>query len=168
MPASTSITSGQWQTNVHLADYRAEWLGSMLVERATWLPTAPWQQIGNLNIAGPHYIWLRFWLVETDDMIEKYLDEQGRSVGYYVPICTPFQRRAGQLLANPLLLALWMQVNGQLTVLGESDFERATRQGQLTPVEVEHAEFRIRTLTTAIHQKRFPPAIIRNFTLERR
>lgn len=168
MQASTNISSGQWQVNAHLADYRAEWLGSMLVERATWLPTAPVQQIGNLAIAGPNYVWLRFWLVESDDMIEKYMDEQGRNVGYYIPICTPFQRRASQLFANQLLLALWMQLNGQLTVLGESNFERATLQGELTPVEVEHAEFRIRTLTTAIHQKRFPPAIVRNFALERR
>lgn len=168
MQASTSIASGQWQANEQLADYRAEWLGSILVERATWLPTAPWQRIGNLPIAGPNFVWLRFWLVESDDVIEKYVDEQGRNVGYYIPVCTPFQRRATQLLATQLLLALWMQVNGQLTVLGEGDFERATRQGDLTPVEVEHAEFRIRTLTTSIHQKRFPPAIVRNFALERR
>ena len=165
MRALTGITSGQWQTSAHLHDYRTEWFSSMLVERATWTADAPVQRIGDTLIASPGFVWLRFWLLESDDVIEKYLDAQGRGIGYYMPVCTPLDRRGTQLHVGVLKLALWMQNSGQLTVLGEQPFEQAIRDGELTPVEAEHAEFRIRTLTTAIHQKRFPPAIVRNFTL---
>lgn len=165
MRALTGITSGQWQTNPHLHDYRTEWFSSMLVERATWLPNAPIQQLGDRVIASSGFVWLRFWLLESDDVIEKYLDARGNPIGYYMPICTPLDRRGTQLYVGWLKLALWMQTSGQLTVLGEESFEQAINSGDLTPVEAEHAEYRIRTLTTAIHQKRFPPAIVRNFTL---
>jgi predicted RNA-binding protein associated with RNAse of E/G family len=165
MRASTGITSGQWQTSAHLFDYRTEWFSSMLVERATWLPNAPLQRIGETVIASPGFVWLRFWLLESDDVVEKYLDARGHAIGYYIPICTPLDRRGTQLYVGTLKLALWMQASGQLTVLGEETFEQAVKVGELTPVEAEHAEYRIRTLTTAIHQKRFPPAIVRNFTL---
>jgi predicted RNA-binding protein associated with RNAse of E/G family len=165
MPVLTGITSGQWQTSAHFHDYRSEWFSSMLVERATWMPNAPQQRIGETVIASPGYVWLRFWLLESDDLVEKYLDARGNPVGYYMPICTPLDRRGTHLYVGLLKLALWMHVSGQLTVLGERNFEQAHSAGDLTPVEVEHAEFRIRTLTTAIHQKRFPPAIVRNFTL---
>jgi predicted RNA-binding protein associated with RNAse of E/G family len=165
MRALSGITSGQWQTSAHLHDYRTEWFSSMLVERATWMADAPVQRIGDMVVASPGYVWLRFWLLESDDVIEKYLDARGAALGYYIPICTPLDRRGTQLYVGVLKLALWMRANGQLTVLGEKNFEQAIQAGELTPVEAEHAEYRIRTLTTAIHQKRFPPAMIRNFTL---
>ena len=166
MNAPEIITNGVWETATYMTDYRAEWFSEMLVERATWLPTAPVQRIGNRIIAGPGYIWFRFWLLESELMIEKYFDAAGQVVGYYAPISMPVQRRVSTLRIIKLVLALWLQPDERVTVLHELEFEQAIITGAVTPVEAEQAEFRIRELTLATAQKRFPPPMVRNFMIK--
>ncbi len=166
MNAPQIITNGAWQTVAHMTDYRAEWFSEMLVERATWLPSAPLQQIGERTIAGPGYVWLRFWLLESELMVDKYFDAAGQLVGFYVPITMPLQRRVNTLRIITLVLALWVQPDERVTVLQEAAFDQAVKGGAITPVETEQAEQRIRELTLAVVQKRFPPAMVRNFALK--
>ncbi len=159
------IISGAWQTNPSLTDYRAEWLSEVLVERATWAPTAEPQQVGDAQVAGPGYIWFRFWFLEDGQVMEKYFDAEGNPVGVYVPICMPLERENSTLSTQGLILALWIEPDGRVTVLHEEEFDAKAMAGELTPVQVEHAEYRIRELTTAIGQNRFPPALVRNFAI---
>jgi hypothetical protein len=148
-----------------LTDYRSQLLDTMLVERATWTAAAPLQRIGETIIAAPGYIWLRFWLLESEEVLEKYFDQNRRSLGFYLPICMPIVRRGARFQSKPLWLGMWLQPNGRLVVLGEDAFEEAAAAGELSPVEVEHAEFRIRALSLEIHQKRYPPGMVRTFGL---
>lgn len=159
------IQSGEWKANAHLGDYRSQLLDKMFVERATWQANAPIKTIGETVIAAPGYIWLRFWLLEGEEPIEKYFDDQRNLVGLYLPICMPVQRRGNGFFAQSLLLALWLEANDRLTVIGEEAFDAAAASHELAPIEVEHAEYRIRTLTFEIHQKRFPPGLVRTFAL---
>lgn len=161
-----NLVSGEWQEMAHLTDYRVEWLSNLMVERATWDRTAPHHQIGGQVIANPDYIWLRFWLLEPELVLEKYFDPQRQVIGYYLPICLPVQRRSNRLQALSLYLALWLTPDGRVTVLHEERFEEAVAAGELTPVEAEHAEYQIRELTTALGRGAFPPAIVRNFSLQ--
>ncbi|MCX6046552.1 MAG: hypothetical protein NT075_15720 [Chloroflexi bacterium] len=160
------ITNGAWETVPYMTDYRAEWFSEMLVERATWAPMAPLQRIGEHVIAGPGYVWFRFWLLENEIMVEKYFDEAGQVVGFYASIGMPIQRRVSTLRLRTLILALWLKPDERVTVLHEDEFDQAVTAGTITPVESEQAEFRIRELTLAIAQKRFPPAMVRNFTIK--
>ncbi len=160
------ITNGAWETVPYMIDYRAEWFSEMLVERATWSSTAPVRRLGEHVIAGPGYVWFRFWLMENELMVEKYFDETGQVVGFYAPIGMPIQRRVSTLRLITLILALWLKPDERVTVLQESEFDQAVASSAISPVEAEQAEFRIRELTLAIAQKRFPPAIVRNFTIK--
>jgi hypothetical protein len=108
---------------------------------------------------------VRFWLLDGEEPIEKYFDTDRRAIGFFMPVCMPVQRRGAGFVARTLLLGLWLQSNGRLTVLGEPAFDAAVSAGELAPVEVEHAEFRIRTLTLEINQKRYPPGMVRSFAL---
>jgi len=162
-----NILSSEWQQHELLADYRTEALTNVVVERATWQPTALARTITDTVIAAENYIWLRFWLLEDEALIEKYYNDQGQAVGYYVPICMPLKRRGEQLEAYSLLLALWLQPDDHVTVLHEEEFETAVVDGKITPVEAEHAEARIRELTSALARKQFPSALIRNFEIGR-
>lgn len=161
-----TLVSGEWQTLPHLTDYRVEWLSNMMVERVSWGETAPMQQVAGQTIAGPGYIWLRFWLLEQAVVVEKYFDQQRQPIGYYLPICLPTQRRSNRLQAVSLYLALWLTHAGRLTVLHEAQFDEAVTAGNLTPVEIEHAEHQIREFTTALARTSFPPAFVRNFALQ--
>lgn len=161
-----NILSSEWQRNDLLADYRTETLTNIVVERATWQATSPERMIADTVIAAHKYVWLRFWLLEDEALIEKYYNDRGESIGYYVPICMPLKRRGEQLEAYSLLLALWLQPDERVIVLHEAEFERAVAHGEITPVEAEHAEFRIRELTSALARKQFPSTLIRNFEID--
>ena len=102
------IASGDWQRQDHLSDYRYEWLNDMLVERATWDASAPQQQLGAVTIAGPGYIWFRFWLAEGDRIVDKYFDPQGAPIGMYahVGMGLPHHGRGFSMVA--LILGLWI------------------------------------------------------------
>jgi predicted RNA-binding protein associated with RNAse of E/G family len=170
MNAPEIITNGAWQSAPHMIDYHAEWFSEMLVERATWSSTAPVLRLGEQDsggqvIAQPGYVWFRFWLLESELMLEKYFDAAGKVVGFYVPISLPLQRRTDTLRLITLVLGLWLQPDDRVTVLREAEFDQAVIDGAITPVEAEQAELRIRELTLAVAQKRFPPAMVRNFTI---
>jgi predicted RNA-binding protein associated with RNAse of E/G family len=165
MRGLSQISSGEWQANRFLTDYRSQLLDKIFVERATWAPSTPLKRIGETVIAAPGYVWVRFWLLEGEEPVDKYFDAERRVIGFYVPICSPLQRRGAQFSVSTLHLALWLLPDGRLTVMGEPAFEAASATGELTPVEVEHAEYRIRVLTLEINQKRFPPGIVRTFGL---
>lgn len=159
------IQSGDWKANGHVSDYRSQLLDKMFVERATWQATTPTQKIGETVVAAPGYVWVRFWLLEGEEPIEKYFDDQRQVIGLFLPICMPVQRRGNGFFARSLFLALWLEANERLTVIGEEAFDAAAANGELAPVEVEHAEYRIRTLTYEINKRRFPPGIVRTFAL---
>lgn len=164
------IESGEWQSHPHMTDYRAEWPGHMLVERATWLESAPTQHLHiqgtePVLIAAPGYVWFRFWLPEDEQIVERYFDVDGNAIGAYVPICMAPRQDGIIYRAVKLTLALWIGQDGRVTVLNEREFDAAVKSGEITPVQSEQAELRIRALTTAIAQRRFPPALVRNFTI---
>ncbi len=159
------LTSGGWQNHPEMADYRAEWLSSLLVERANWKEDAFPRSFGDVQIAGPGYVWFRFWLPEQDQVVEKYFDTDGNSVGVYVPVTEVLERRGEVWRTVELVLALWLDATGRVSVLREDDFDEAVEREILTPVAAEQAERRIRELTTAIAAEQFPPPLVRNFEI---
>ena len=161
------ITSGSWQANQLMDDYRSERFSDMFVERATWTEDAPTVHIGDATVVAPGYIWFRFWLMEVDQVVEKYFCADRQPVGIHVPICMPLEAHDDHIATADLTLALWLDLDGRITVLNEPDFDTAVAEGDLSEAESEHAEFRIRDLTLGINQKLFPPAMVRRFILKR-
>jgi hypothetical protein len=162
------IESGTWQRTSNMADYRAEWLTDVLVERATCgadiSPLAVME--GGLRapvVAQAGVVWTRFWFRREGWLIEKYFSPLGRILGFYAPICGSIEYHSGYLSADWYGLALWISEHWRVTVLGEQSFEQATAEGNMPPVAQEQAEQRIRELTTLTAQRRFPPAFVRNF-----
>lgn len=163
------LESGEWQHCALMADYRAEWLGQVLVERVTWregvTPRAISQEMAGPAVVKPGYVWARFWIPHEDRVVEKYFSSRGKPIGFFVPVCMPLERQGEQLVATPLGLAVWLDMAGRVTVLGETAFDAARVDGSLAPVAQEQAEQRIRELTTLLAQRQFPPPFVRNFTI---
>lgn len=169
MQKSPTISSGEWKNNPAFEDYRSEWLTDVLVERATWNAQSAEQfvqeLVADVKIAGPGYVWLRFWLKEDEQVVEKYFNADGEIIGFYAPICMPLRQEGSDLHAQTLALAIWYDAEGRLTILGEDNFEKAAKDNTLAPIEVEHAEHRIRELTLGVLNRNFPPGLVRNFSI---
>jgi predicted RNA-binding protein associated with RNAse of E/G family len=65
-------------------------------------------------------------------------------------------------------LDIWISPQGQVTVGNETAFDAAVRGGQISPEEAIWAEEHVRRLTGAIAQRRFPPAMVRNWQVDLR
>jgi predicted RNA-binding protein associated with RNAse of E/G family len=154
-----------WRAEEHLIDYRFERLSDLLVERATWDVSTPVRDIHETVVADAGYIWFRFWMLREETVVEKYFRDDGEAVGFFAPICLPFADSEYGLGTTDLTLAIWIDRDGQVTVLGERQFESDVAKGLISPKHADIAEERIRHMTLAIGQNLFPPAIIRNFEL---
>lgn len=163
------MESGEWRRCAAMQDYRSEWLTDVLVERATWVgdvaARAVSQEIEGLDVVRPGYVWIRFWLRREGQVVEKYFTASGGPLGYYIPICMPIEQQGNRLTVEGLGLALWVDMTGRVTVLGEAAFDAAVETGEITPVAQEHAEQRIRELTTLTAQRQLPSAFVRNFAI---
>jgi predicted RNA-binding protein associated with RNAse of E/G family len=148
-----------------MRDYRAEWLNELLVERAVWTADAPVRTLDHATIAGPGYVWFRFWLAEGEYLVEKYFDPQGRSLGMYarVAMLVPYNGRGYRAL--DLMLGLWIMPSMRVVVYNEREFDASVRSGVIAPAEAHHAEHQIREMTLGIAHKRFPPGLVRNFSV---
>ncbi len=165
------VRSGDWRVAPYGMDYRVEQPGDMLVERITWDGDTPAQTLGggmdDVTIAAPHFVWFRFWLTDEGQIVEKYFNDLGEPVGVLAPIGRPFDKNGGQLSTSDLLLTLWIGADERVTLLHEEAFDDAVAQQELTPVEIDFAERRVRNLTTSIAQKQFPPSLVRNLELKK-
>lgn len=164
-PALPRLTSGVWQVAPHMTDYRAEWLDEMYVERITWAEDAPSVQLNGADVAGPGFVWFRFWLPEPNQVVEKYFSADTQPVGLYVPLCTPLERTATGYEANSLILSIWLPADGRVLVMDETEYEAAVASGRINPAQAEFAESHIRILTGGVAARTFPPALVRNFEL---
>ena len=169
MAALTVISSEAWQGDSDFTDCRAEWLTDVLVERATRSDTAPESFLSiaesELRIGAASFVWMRFWFRKDNFLVEKYFNPDLRSIGMFVPICMPLQQSGEILHTESLVLGLWIDPSDRVTVVGEDDFDRAVGVGDISPVEAEQAEIRIRQMTLSITRGTFPPALVRNFAI---
>jgi len=153
------IRSGCFEHPVDLRDYRLEWLGAMLVERAIFAaPLSGW-------LAGAT-ICYRFWLGSHDQIVERYYLPDGKPAGTLLDLCAPFTCDEAACVADDFLLDIRISAAGAVTLHNEPAFEQAVHDGRLNPQSAVHAERHLRRLTAAIARGRFPPPIVRNWRVD--
>lgn len=108
---------------------------------------------------------VRFWLLPDDHVIDKAFGNQGEVLGYYIPVTKPLERIGDIVVAQTLYLGMRVDAGRRITVTGEHCFDSAVARDELTPVENEHAEHRIRDMTLAAAANLLPSAFVRNFTI---
>ncbi|MCB0044516.1 MAG: hypothetical protein KDD92_03705 [Caldilineaceae bacterium] len=160
------IVKGEWQKVAEMTDYRSERFSDMAVERATWTDLVSVQdEEPPVKPVRPGYIWFRFWLLEQQQIIEKYFDDELEPWGIYAPVTLPFHKSEENIAAFDLSLGLWVMEDSRILVVNEAGFDEAVAAGVIDNEAADYAEQRIRALTTAIGQNLFPPAMVRNFSL---
>jgi predicted RNA-binding protein associated with RNAse of E/G family len=159
------IRSGDFGDPEAVQDYRSERLGEMLVERVIWGLQGHCERDGRL-LAAPGYVWFRFWLPRYAQVVERYYTGDGKPLGTQIDVCMPIVCDNAGCRARDLLLDLWIDPDGRVVLHGETGFEDAIRNGELSAEEAGHAEQHLRVLTAAIAQDRFPPPFVRNWQVD--
>jgi len=160
------IRSGELGDAAAIQDYRFERLGEVFVERVIWGVSAPAQWRGAAVVSGPGYVWFRFWVLAHNQVLERYYSEQGQLIGTQIDVCMPPTGDERGWRAKDLLLDIWVTPDDRVTLSGETAFDQAVQQGQLSHQEVEYAEEHVRRLTAGIAQGRFPPPIVRRWQVD--
>ncbi len=161
------IRSGEFGDPGKVNDYRAEGIGDVLIERVIWGEGTSHRRYGHL-LAAPGYIWFRFWLPRLDQVVERYYRSDGTLIGSQIDICMPVICDSYGCHTRDLILDLWLDPDGRVTLHNEGAFEEAAREGTLSEEEVAHAEQHLRELTAGIAQTRFPPPLVRNWQIDQR
>jgi predicted RNA-binding protein associated with RNAse of E/G family len=160
------IVSGDFGDAEGVDDYRFERLGEILVERVIWGVSAAPLQRNDVLVAGPGYIWFRFWVLPHNQVLERYYGHQGQLIGMQIDLCMPPVGAESGWRAKDLLLDIWVTPEGRVTLSGEARFEQAVQQGRLSREEAAYADAHVRRLTTGIAQGSFPPPIVRRWQVD--
>ena len=160
------IKSGSFENARYIADYRSENLGDVLVERVLWRADTPVLRVGNSVVRAAGYAWFRFWLPAHDQVVERYFLPDGTPVGTLVDICAPLTCDLTDCYAVDLLLDVWIDSAGQVTIYNEDAYDAAVRDGVLSREEALLADRHLRELTGAIARGRFPPPLVRNWRVD--
>jgi len=165
---TSTIVNGEWQDLPGVAHYLAGLIDDVLIERAIWGQPEGASTAGGRVQAAPGQIWYRFWLWRDDQVVERYFDGQGQPLGTQVDVCMPLHVDEHRWTARDLLLNIWISPQGRVTVGNEAAFDAAVQSGQINAEEAAWAEEHVRRLTGAIAQRRFPPAMVRNWQVDLR
>jgi len=160
------IRSGQFGDPTATYGYRFERLGDVAIERVIWSElSAPRYRAGAV-VADTGYVWYRFWLFPEGQVVERYFAADGTPVGTQIDLCAPIVWDGAGCSAIDLVLDIWIDAAGCVTIHNEYEFEQAAGAGRLTGEQAQLAETHLRELTAAIAQRRFPPPLVRNWQLD--
>jgi predicted RNA-binding protein associated with RNAse of E/G family len=99
-------------------------------------------------------------------VVERYFAVDGAPVGTQIDLCAPIVRDGAGCSAVDLILDIWIDSGGRVTIHNEDSFETAVVLGVLSGEQAEFAETHLRELTAAIARGRFPPPLVRNWQLD--
>ena len=160
------IRSGHFGDPAATYGYRFERLGEIFVERIIWAALPVPRRLAGVVVADTGYVWYRYWLLPEGQVVERYFTAGGVPIGTQIDLCAPIVWDGAACSAPDLLLDIWIDSSGRVTVHNEDRFEEAVVLGVLTPERSDLAEAHLRELTAAIARGRFPPPLVRNWQLD--
>ena len=160
------IRSGLFGDPAATRGYRFERLGDVVVERVIWADLPAPRQRAGVVVADTGYVWYRFWLLPEGQVVERYFTSGGASVGTQIDLCAPIAWDDAGCSATDLVLDIWIDSSGRVTLHNEEQFEEAVVLGTLSSEQATLAEARLRGLTAAIARGRFPPPLVRNWQVD--
>ena len=123
-------------------------------------------RLAGVVVADTGYVWYRYWLLPEGQVVERYFTAEGVPIGTQIDLCAPIAVDDTGCSALDLLLDIWIDSGGRVTVHNEDRFEKAVVWGALSAAQADLAEAHLRELTAAIARGRFPPPLVRNWQLD--
>jgi hypothetical protein len=82
-------------------------------------------------------------------------DSQGAALGWYMDICSPLRREAGEYLVTDLFLDVWLWPDGRWQVFDQDEFDTALEGGLLDANQAQAARATLAQLQVEIGTGRF-------------
>ena len=157
------VTLGQAGLPGPIARYRRLSVGESLLEEFWWgeLEAPIHNAIGIIADSG--WLWTRFWLTETETLLDRIFDASQQPVGIHVDVTLPLVRVTRQWYTTDLYMDIWITPDGQVTLLKEDAFEQACREQRLSTGDIQKAESTVRDLTRRIAAHQFPPSWVMQY-----
>jgi predicted RNA-binding protein associated with RNAse of E/G family len=162
----TQIRSGHFGDPAATYGYCFERLGEVFIERIIWAELPAPRRLAGVVVADTGYVWYRYWLLPEGQVVERYFTADGVPIGTQIDLCAPIAWDGAGCSALDLLLDIWLDSGGRVTVHNEDCFEKAVIGGALSSAQADLTEAHLRELTAAIARGRFPPPLVRNWQLD--
>jgi predicted RNA-binding protein associated with RNAse of E/G family len=99
--------------------------------------------------------------------IGRFHRADGTFTGFYANILTPVEMEGDRWSTTDLCLDVWLGADGGATLLDAEEFSEARESGWLDGETAARAEREAERLLTRALQERWPPPLVREWTLER-
>lgn len=116
-------------------------------------------------VPGSDVVWFTFPGAWHD--VGRFHDASGRFTGFYANVLTPPRMEPGAWWTTDLFLDVWKGSDGRVALLDEDELEAALDAGHLDAETADRARLEAEGLLTLAETGRWPPDVVREWTLER-
>jgi len=89
-------------------------------------------KIRNIKIACFGYTWITQWILGNNYIITKFLDQNGRLVGYYWDITSSIRKNNNEFEGDDWYLDIWKAVNNEPILLDQKELTESLKKGYLS------------------------------------
>ena len=114
---------------------------------------------------GSSVVWFTFPGAWHD--IGRFHRADGTFTGFYANVLTPVEMEEGAWHTTDLFLDVWLPPDGPPRILDEDELDEAVGREMVEREVAERAREEARRLREAAEQGRWPPDVVREWTLER-
>ena len=114
---------------------------------------------------GAPVVWFTFRGLWHD--VGRFHLRDGSFTGFYANVLTPVEMEGDRWRTTDLCLDVWLGADGEVQVLDEDELAEAERHGWATAETAARARAEAAALVERAREGRWPPAHLREWTLER-
>lgn len=108
---------------------------------------------------------IRFWLKELESVVEMHFTPHLECAGWFMPVTLGFDVNSPPYRTETAFVGLAVSVSRNVVVTGEHALSTALSNEEVSKKQANEWREQLRSLRRQFMARRYPPAIVRNFTL---
>ncbi len=149
------LAQAQWKNDPDSLDYVCVDTKRMIMEKSRYVNRAA-------DLSG---VRIRFWLKEHATIVDMHFTPQLVPVGWFMPVTTGFEASSFPFQTAVAFVGIAVSARRKIIVTGEQALRDARANDVVSEAQRHVWLERLRHLRYEFMARRYPPAIVRNFTL---
>ena len=145
----------QWKNDPDSLDYVCVDTQRMVMEKTRFINRE----------AGLSGVRVRFWLKDQNTVVDMHFTPRLECAGWYMPVTMGFNVNSFPYQTETAFVGLAVSAKRKIVVTGEQSLATALSSDAVTEQQAHNWREQLRHLRREFMARRFPPAIVRNFTL---